>query len=69
MSVNFHIKVNHNILIELKEVDGAVVLYMNDHEIAYFDKDALNLLPDCHYNGEIPKEILDENGYLKIIKA
>jgi len=65
----FHIKQDINIEISLENVDGNVVLKMNDLEIGWFDEQGLNLLPDCSYGGKIPKTLLDKQGFFKVLKA
>lgn len=65
----FHIKQDTNIEISLENVDGNVVLKMNDLEIGWFDEQGLNLLTDCGYGGKIPASLLDKQGFFKVRKA
>ncbi len=44
--------------------EGYVAIAINGEEVAYFDKDGLNLLGDC----DRKSGIVNGDGYLKIVK-
>ena len=64
----FYIKQEDNVSVSIEMVDGNIVLRLNDLEIGYFEKDGLHLLPECSYEGKIPASLIDDRGYIRIIK-
>jgi hypothetical protein len=67
--INYTTAAEHNLVVSLEIIDGAVVLMIDREEIAYFSDKGLVLLPDCSHNNNIPTSILDERGYLNIEKG